>query len=127
MVILVGLVALTLVYAALTAGLILLLRRLGIPASGAIVLGFLIFGGLSGLLAAWAWPLDSSVYCNIYAVLAGDWVCRAAIEYLGGSRSANAHETIPWLLRTPQVYVPVSVLLSGLAGLPIQWLYRRRP
>jgi hypothetical protein len=114
------------IYTAVIAGMVLALRWMRIPAPYAIVLGFLIFGALSGLLTAWVWPIESSIYCNVYAALLGDKVYIAAIEYLGNSHSANAHETIPWILRIPQVYVLASVMLSGGAGLFVQWLYTTR-
>jgi hypothetical protein len=123
MVMLFGIAVLTIIYAAVIAGFIVLFRRLKLRAS--VILGFLAFGALSGLLAAWLWPLDSSVYCNVFAVPAGDGLYRAAIGYLGDSHSAQAHETIPWILRVPQVYVTVSIVLSGLVGLPVQWLCSR--
>jgi hypothetical protein len=122
----IALVVLTAVYAIVIASVILLLRRLGAPGSRAIILGCLIFGVLSGLLVAWAWPVESSIYGNIYAALVGDRLYTAAIAYLGDSYSANAHQTIPWILRIPQVYAPVSLVLSGAAGLFVQWLYNRR-
>ena len=116
----------TAVYGIAIALAILLLRRLGAPGSRAIFLGFVIFGALSGLLVAWAWPVESSIYGNIYAVLVGDRLYTGAIAYLGDSHSANAHETIPWILRIPQIYVPVSLVLSAGAGLPVQWMYNGR-
>ena len=103
----------------------LLLRRIGIPGSSAIVFSFLIFGAATGILTAWVWPIESSSYCNVFASLLGDQMYTLAIEYLGDSHSAQAHDTIPWVLRVPQVYVPSSLMVSALVGLPLQWLYNR--
>jgi hypothetical protein len=43
-----------------------------------------------------------------------------SIDLLGNPISDQAHYTIPWLLRIPQVCVPVSILFWGLLGLAIQ-------
>jgi hypothetical protein len=58
---------LTAIYALAIWGLVALYRALHLPKSGAIVLGFVTFGLATGLLVAWIWPLDSSVYVNVYA------------------------------------------------------------
>jgi hypothetical protein len=86
----------------------------------------LIFGAVTGSLTAWAWPLEASIYFNLLATLLGDRVYVLSIRYLGDSGSPQAHFTIPWTLRVPQVYVLASVALSALVGLPLQWLYNRR-
>ena len=117
---------LTAIYGAIILGLILLLRRLGVKPRWAIVLGFLVYGAASAVLAAWAWPLDSSVYPNLYATLLGDRVYQLAIQYLGDPGSAQAHETSPWFLRVPQVYVLTSLVLCGLGGLVVQGVYHWR-
>jgi len=119
--------ALLALYGAAILGAILLLHKLGVPGRWAIALGFLIFGTATGFLAAWAWPLDSSVYANAVAVLMGDAVYTVAIQLLGDPGSSQAHDTIPWILRIPQVYVPVAVVLYGLAGWLVQWVYSRPP
>jgi hypothetical protein len=62
----------------------------------------------------------------VYGVLLGDQVYTWAIRYLGNAYSADAHATIPSLLQVPQVYVLVSLIVSGLTGLLVQWLLGRR-
>jgi len=113
-------------YGAVISALALLLHRAGVPGCRAILLSLLIFGAVTGMLMAWAWPLEASVYTNLPATLLGDWVYGLSIRYLGDSGSPQAHFTIPWMLRVPQVYVLASVALSALVGLPLQWLYNRR-
>ena len=115
------LLILSALYGLVILGLVLLLRRMGVPEHRAIIFGFLIFGALGGILAAWAWPLDSSIYFNVFATYLGDQAYSLSIQYLGDEYSPQAHYTIPWLLRIPQVYVIVSILLCGLVGLPLQW------
>lgn len=112
-------------YAIVITGVVALLRALGVSNRRAVAWGFLIYGVATGALAAWAWPIDSATYPNVYAVLAGDWLYVRAIEWIGDPRSSNAHETIPWLLRVPQVYAGVSTVLGGGAGIAIQWLVNR--
>jgi hypothetical protein len=113
------------IYGLVILGLVLLLRKMRVPLERAIILGFLVFGAVTGMLAARAWPLDSSIYFNVFATYLGDQVYRLSIQYLGDASSPQAHYTIPWLLRIPQVYVIVSILLCGLVGLPPQWGYNR--
>ena len=108
-------VILTVIYALVIGALVVLFRLLRVPRRWAIALGFLVFGVATGLLAAWAWPLDSSTLPNFYASLVGDMVYGRLGERLG----------YPWLLSVPQVYVVVSTVLCGLAGLLAQWVDAR--
>jgi hypothetical protein len=107
-------------YGLIILGLTLALRRLKVPAKIAVVLGFLIFSVISGLGVVWRWPDDISVMFNLPASLIGDWIYQTSIQYLGDPHSDQAHYTIPWILRVPQVYVLASVLFWGLVGLLIQ-------
>jgi hypothetical protein len=105
------LLVLTVLYAAIILSLVWLLRRAGIPARWAILLGFLGFGVGSSLLSAWAWPFDSSVYPNVWATLLGDRLYALSADRLGDV----------WLLRVPPVYVMAAALLYGGLGLLCQW------
>ncbi len=109
------------IYSLAIFGLILVLRRLKVPMKIAIVSGFLIFGVAMGFGVAWLWPLnDIGVVVNIPAALIGVLIYQWSIKYLGDPSSFQAHYTIPWILRIPQVYVLASVLFWGLVGLLIQ-------
>lgn len=108
-------IGLTVAYGLAIAGLILLLRLMRVPRWWAIALGFLAFGAASGLLAAWAWPLDSCVLPNVYAVVLGDEVYGFSAQRLGD----------PWLLRVPWVYAVVSTILAGLTGALAVWIDAR--
>ena len=114
------------VYSLVIVGLILLLHRLGVANRWKVLLGFLIFGVATGIGAALVWPLDSCALVNLFAVLFGDWTYTAAIRFLGDPASAQAHYTIPWILRVPQVYVPAAVVLYGLMGAIAQWAWNRK-
>lgn len=110
------LTVLTSAYLGVIGALIWLLRRLRMPARWAILSGFLAFGLGTGLLSAWVWPLDSSVYPNVWAVLLGDWLYN----------QSSAHLENLWLLGVPQVYAVAGALLYGTLGLLVQEIYRRR-
>jgi len=86
-----------------------------------ILIGFLIYGVIVGSLTAWWWHISDNVFLpNIAGALFGDAVYEYSINFLGDPHSAQAHYTIPWILRLPQVYVPVSIVFWGLSGLVIQ-------
>ncbi len=104
---------LTVVYGVIILGLIWALRRIGTPVRWAIFLGFVGFGIGTGLLAAWVWPLDSSVYPNVWATLLGDVLYQWSTSIMGDM----------WLLGVPRVYVSAAVLLYGGLGLLMQWVY----
>jgi hypothetical protein len=103
------------IYGLLLAALIFFLRQLGVPARRAVLAGFVVYGGISGLLTAWAWPYDSSVYPNLPATLLADQVYQLSSESLGA----------PWMLQVPQIYLSVSIVLCSLLGLAVQWVYNR--
>jgi hypothetical protein len=106
-------------------GLTVLLGKFRIPHKGAVLLACLIFGISMGFLTAYLWPNDTSVIVNLPASLFGDWIYRESIQLLGNPSSAQAHYTIPWLLRIPQVYVPASVLFWSVAGFIDQIAYNK--
>ncbi len=88
---------------------------------------FLIYGWLIGFLSFWWRGISDAIFVfNIPGVMIGDQVYNLAINYFGEPISAQAHYTIPWILRVPQIYIPVSVLFWGLVGLIIQSIYRYR-
>ena len=100
-------------YGILILGSVLFLRKVAVSEKRAIILSFLLFGAVTGILTAWVWPIDSSIYFNVFATLLGDLIYHLSTEYLGD----------PWILRVPQVYVVASMVLCGLVSLPLQWIY----
>ncbi len=113
------------IYGLVIAGLVWMLRWLGVPGSRAIFSGFLLYGLAAGIVAVALWPMDTSVYPNVLAAWAGDWIYVRAIAFIGDPHSDQAHYTIPWLMRVPQVYALASVALCGGLGMAAQWLYNR--
>lgn len=63
---------------------------------------------------------------NFPATYFGDTIYGWSIQLLGNPHSFHAHDTIPWLLRVPQVYVIASIVLWGLLGLVVQLIYNFR-
>ena len=102
-------------YNILILGSVLFLRKVAVSEKRAIILSFLLFGTVTGILTAWVWPIDSSTYFNVFATFLGDLIYHLSTEYLGD----------PWILRVPQVYVVASMVLCGLVSLPAQWFYKR--
>jgi hypothetical protein len=119
------LVVLVAIYGAVIVVLVRLGRRIRGTNGQAIFLSFLTFGLATGLLVMLLWPHDSSVLPNIFSVWLGDWIYRQAIAWIGNPYSAQAHETIPWIIRVPQVYVSASTGLCAAAGLALQWIFDR--
>jgi hypothetical protein len=86
-----------------------------------IMLGFLVYGVVAGFLSCWWWHISDSIfYPNIPGDLLGQSIYNQAIAVLGDSGSAQAHYTIPWILRIPQIFVPASIIIWGLSGVIIQ-------
>ena len=113
-------VVLTLAYGCIIAGLVLILRRAGVSARRAVLLGCLVFGLVSGLLAAWAWPYDSCVLPNLWAVLVGDVLYALSSEVLG--------DVV--FFRVPWVYPLAGAVLYGGLGLCarafVNWQHAQR-
>ena len=82
-----------------------------------ILAGFVLFGLAAGFVAVWYHRhTDTMFLLNIPGALLGEAFYSLAIRWFGDPGSAQAHYTIPWLLRIPQVYVPASVVCWGLLG-----------
>ena len=89
-----------------------------------ILAGFLIYGIAVGLLSSWWWDISDNLFLlNIPGELLGYQVYGVAISLLGDPSSPQAHYSIPWILRVPQVFVPASTLSWGLIGLGLQTAY----
>jgi hypothetical protein len=85
----------------------------------------LLFGTALGLASVVLWPKDLGVYLNIPGTAAGDWVYRFSIEAFGNPHSDQAHYSIPWMMRVPQIHAVVSPILYLLPGIAVQWVYNR--
>jgi len=107
------LVVLTVLYGVIILGLVWLLCRVGVSSRWTVFFGFLFFGLGTGLAVAWVWPLDSSVYLDVWAALLGDALYSFSSDHRGSF----------WLLEVPHVYVLAGALLYGGFGLLVQWIY----
>ena len=123
--VIVPLLILPAIYGLVILGLIVVFRRMQVPSKKAILLGFVALGIAIGFFAAWLWPADSSFYFNAFGAFLGDQVYNLSIRYFGDMISPQAHYTIPWILRVPQVYVIASIAVYGLVGLVLQLVYNR--
>jgi len=78
---------------------------------------FLLFGIGIGFVSVWFDNnTDTIFFLNIPGTVIGDGIYYRCIEIFGDPSSAQAHYTIPWLIRIPQVYVLASGLFWGLLG-----------
>ena len=118
-----------LLHGLLIVGLTALLLRLGVARRQAMLVAFLACGAVAGVAAVWLWPLETSATVNPLGVLLGDWMYAASIRAFGNPNSAQAHFTIPWILRVPQVYAVASVVVYGAAGallgIPPEWAHNK--
>ncbi|MDO8567242.1 MAG: hypothetical protein Q7R57_00845, partial [Dehalococcoidales bacterium] len=74
---------------------------------------------------ALAWPLDVITLINFPAVILGETIYIESIQHIGDPHSSQAHYTIPWLLRIPQVHVLASMIVWGTLGFLIQFVRNR--
>ncbi len=102
-----------------------LLGLLRVSAERRIFLSFLVFGTATGFLVALEWPQDSIYLYNFPAQFLGYEVYQRSIQLIGDPTADNAHATIPWFLRIPEVFVPVAILFWGLLGALVQYLVNR--
>ena len=78
---------------------------------------FLLFGIGVGFVSVWFDDnTDTIFFLNIPGTIIGDGIYSGSIRLFGDPSSSQAHYTIPWLLRIPQVYVLASGLFWGLLG-----------
>jgi len=124
--IIVPLLILPAIYGLVILGLVIVFRKMQVPPKKVVLLGFLVFGTAIGFSTAWLWPADSSFYFNVFGALLGDQVYDLSIQHFGDIISPQAHYTIPWVLRIPQVYVITSIVVYALIGLLLQLVYNRR-
>jgi len=86
-----------------------------------VLVGFLVYGLAVGILSVWWWHLSDMPFLpNLPGVLLGDAVYEGSIDSIGNPNSSQAHYSIPFFLRKPEVYLPVSAALWGLIGAACQ-------
>jgi hypothetical protein len=110
-------------------GLVVLFRRWGVPEDRFVLASFLFFGMVVGMASTFLWPQDLGVYINIFGTSAGDWIYQTTIRLIGNPNSGQAHFTIPWIARVPQVYAWISPVIYGVIGISVQygyWQIRKR-
>ena len=93
-----------------------------------IVLLFILYGTLVGILTILLYPRDP-IYLyilNAPGLWLGDIVYNLAINLLGNPTSPQAHYTIPWIFRVPQVYLLTSIIFWTLIGITLSLIYTKR-
>jgi len=113
-------------YGLMIFALSLALRGISISPRMAVFWGSLTFGILAGFWAARVWPADIIALVNLPGMLLGDALYGGSIRFIGNPHSSQAHYTIPWLLRVPQVYPLASIAVWGLIGVLAQLAYNQR-
>ncbi len=113
-------------YAIPASGFAILLRRFGVLVGWRILAAFLFVGVASGLVGLAYWPEDPSAIFNLMGSLIGYALYSGSISLIGDPHSAQAHYTIPWPLRIPQVCTFSAVLVWGAIGAPVQLLWNLR-
>lgn len=113
------------IYGLVIRGCTVVLRLVGVSAKTRVVLSFMVFGVTAGLLIVWQWPGDMVLVYNFPAAILGDEIYQWSIQLFGDPTSSNAHETIPWFLRIPQVLAIASVVFWGQLGSLVQFAVNR--
>lgn len=81
------------------------------------------YGIFATFLSVWQWPNDGLGFIlNLPGNLLGEITYHNSIGYMGDPVSPQAHYTIPWILRMPQVVIPISMTFWAGIGTIIQLL-----
>jgi hypothetical protein len=92
----------------------------------AIPLIFMVYGFIVGVLSVIWWHYSDNLFLiNIPGIFFGDKIYTYSIHIFGDPLSPQAHFSIPWALRVPQVYVPVSTIFWIFIGLLVRIIYNR--
>ncbi len=93
-----------------------------------IFVSFLVYGLIAGVLSVILWLRgpDSIFLLNAPPIWIGDAVYNLAIDHIGDPSSPQAHYTIPWALRIPQVYLLTSAMFWGAVGAVFAWMKAKR-
>jgi hypothetical protein len=103
--------------------LVWLVHRAKMPSSRVIFISMSVFGLMLGLMSALAGNGELVFNLNVFGMSLGDITYSFFINHCGEPHSFYAHYTIPWLLRTPQIYLLTTVLIWSLAGILAQVIY----
>ena len=88
-----------------------------------IVIGY---GIVATFFSFFEWPSEGIHFLlNLPGNLLAESVYTNSIELIGQPTSSQAHYSIPWILRIPQVIVPVSMFFWIGAGVIVQLFYNR--
>ncbi|MBI2832677.1 MAG: hypothetical protein HYX79_10520 [Chloroflexi bacterium] len=113
------------VYGLAIFGAIMALRKAGVLPDARVVISFLLLGIAVGFVSYSMWPNDIGMIFNIPGALLGDRVYQWSILLIGDPSSSQAHFTILWILRIPQIRVVSSIVAWGTIGFLAQFVYDR--
>lgn len=89
-----------------------------------ILIIVLSYGIFASALSVFQWPNEGLGYIiNLPGNLLGEIAYNNSIGYVGDPISPQAHYTIPWILRIPQVIIPMSMMFWAGIGLTAQFFY----
>ena len=81
---------------------------------------------MATLFSFFEWPKEGIHYIlNLPGNLLAESVYANSIEFIGDPYSSQAHYTIPWILRIPQVIIPVSLSFWTVFGMLVHLFYNR--
>lgn len=86
---------------------------------------FLAYGTIAGLISIAVWPRDPFYIFlfNAPGLWLGDLAYSFSINFFGNSSSQQAHYTIPWMLRVPQIYFFTSVVFWFILGVVVHFYF----
>lgn len=86
----------------------------------------LVYGICATSFSFLSWPNEGIHYVlNLAGNLLGEMVYKMSIENIGDPTSSQAHFTIPWVLRIPQVFVLTSMVFWTGLGFAVQVFYNK--
>lgn len=79
------------------------------------------YGIFATSLSIWQWPNEGLGFIlNLPGNLLGEIIYKNSIGYIGDPISPQAHYTIPWILRIPQVFILTSMVFWTGMGILMQ-------
>ena len=91
-----------------------------------ILIIILIYGICATSFSFLSWPNEGIHFIlNLPGNLLGEMIYQNSIENIGDPTSSQAHFTIPWVLRIPQVFVLTSMVFWVGLGTGIQIFYNK--
>ncbi|MCS6768434.1 MAG: hypothetical protein RMJ59_04985 [Candidatus Nitrosocaldus sp.] len=88
-----------------------------------LMLVFIVYGVVIGLVSIRVRPWDPMYVINTVPLLIGDVIYSYSTRHIGDPSSPDAHHTVPWICRVPQIYLFTSTGFWGMVGMVLEYLY----